>query len=56
MAAPVLRHRVVLTFSAEAAGQTPDDFIRDLVESGPVAPAPPKPPQRGGLFPRKIGV
>jgi len=32
MALPVLRHRLVLSFTGEAAGQTPDHIIRRLVE------------------------
>jgi MoxR-like ATPase len=32
MAAPVLRHRVILDFRAEREGQSPDDVIADLVD------------------------
>jgi MoxR-like ATPase len=32
MALPVLRHRLVLSFAGEAAGETPDHIIRRLVE------------------------
>jgi len=32
MALPVLRHRLVLSFAGEAAGQTPDHIIRRLME------------------------
>lgn len=32
MAAPVLRHRVVLDFRAEREGQSPDDVVADLVD------------------------
>ena len=32
MALPVLRHRLILSFNAEAAGQTPDHIVRRLVE------------------------
>jgi len=32
MALPVLRHRLVISFAGEAAGQTPDMIIRRLVE------------------------
>ncbi|MEF8818067.1 MAG: MoxR family ATPase [Haloferacaceae archaeon] len=32
MAAPVLRHRVILDFRAEREGMTPDDVIADLVD------------------------
>jgi MoxR-like ATPase len=33
MALPVLRHRVITTFNAEAAGHTSDDVIRQLLKS-----------------------
>ena len=33
----VLRHRVLLSFEAEAEGFTPDDFIRELLQLIPVA-------------------
>lgn len=37
VAAPVLGHRIVTTFSAEAEGQTPKDIVRRLIdEFGPV--------------------
>ncbi len=36
MACDVLRHRVLLTFEAEAEGVTPDDFIHSLVAEVPV--------------------
>jgi MoxR-like ATPase len=29
---PVLRHRVILTFNAEAAGKSPDDVVRHLMQ------------------------
>jgi MoxR-like ATPase len=32
VAAAVLRHRIVLNFEAEAAGQTPDGVVRQLIE------------------------
>ena len=32
MALPVLRHRLIPSFNAEAAGQTPDQIIHRLVE------------------------
>jgi MoxR-like ATPase len=32
LAAPVLRHRIILDFRAERDGQTPDDVIADLLE------------------------
>jgi MoxR-like ATPase len=35
-AAPVLRHRLVLTPSAEISGTTPDEVVRALLESVPV--------------------
>jgi MoxR-like ATPase len=35
MALPVLRHRVIPTFNAEAAGQTPDQIIRRLLQTRP---------------------
>jgi MoxR-like ATPase len=31
VALPVLRHRVVTNFAAEAAGRTNDDVVRELV-------------------------
>jgi MoxR-like ATPase len=36
VAAPVLRHRLVLTYSAQAAGETPDSVVRRLLEQVPV--------------------
>jgi len=39
VAEPVLRHRIVTNFNAEAEGITPDSIIRKLVEQIPVAPA-----------------
>ncbi|MBI4579502.1 MAG: MoxR family ATPase [Planctomycetes bacterium] len=33
MSAPVLRHRVIPTFNAEAAGQTTDDIVRRVVKT-----------------------
>ena len=32
----VLRHRVLLSFEAEAEGLSPDDFIRELLQLIPV--------------------
>jgi MoxR-like ATPase len=32
MAAPVLRHRVILDFRAEREGMSPDDVIADLAD------------------------
>ena len=37
-AVPVLRHRIVLSYNAEAEGQTPDTVIRKLIETIPVHP------------------
>jgi MoxR-like ATPase len=37
VAAPVLRHRIVTNFNAEAEGIKPDDIVRHLVESIPIA-------------------
>ncbi|MCH1440876.1 MAG: hypothetical protein L7W43_14530 [Rubripirellula sp.] len=39
MAHPVLRHRIVPTFAAEADGITVDDLITRLVKEQAVAPA-----------------
>ena len=36
VAAPVLRHRIMTTFHADADGVTTDDLIRKLIESTPV--------------------
>jgi MoxR-like ATPase len=33
IALPVLRHRVVTNFAAEAAGRTNDDLVRELLAS-----------------------
>jgi MoxR-like ATPase len=38
LAGPVLRHRLVTTYSAQAEGQTPDSIIRRLVEDVPERP------------------
>ena len=35
MAAPVLRHRILLNFNAEAEGVTSDDVIEKLIEEVP---------------------
>jgi MoxR-like ATPases len=32
LAAPVLRHRIILDFRAEREGRTPDDVVADLLE------------------------
>jgi MoxR-like ATPase len=51
MALPVLRHRVIPTFNAEAAGKSSDDLVRQLLRSlagdtrKPVAGIAPKPPR-----------
>ena len=36
MALPVLRHRIITNFNAEADGVTTDDIVRDLLERIPV--------------------
>ena len=36
VAKPVLRHRIILSYTAEAEGQTPDSVIERLVEETPV--------------------
>jgi MoxR-like ATPase len=36
MAAAVLRHRIVLSYNAEADGQTPDSIIRKLLQATPL--------------------
>jgi MoxR-like ATPase len=38
IAGPVLRHRIVTTFHAEAAGTTPDSLISHLLETIPTSP------------------
>ena len=38
VAAPVLRHRIITNFNAEADGMKPDDIVRRLVESAPREP------------------
>jgi MoxR-like ATPase len=40
IAAPVLRHRIITNYKAEAAGITPDDVIKKLVELTPRPTAP----------------
>jgi len=35
LAAPVLRHRIVVGFAAESEGVTPDSIINRLIESTP---------------------
>jgi MoxR-like ATPase len=35
VAAPVLRHRVLTNFNAEADGVKPDDIVRRLIEAIP---------------------
>ena len=39
VAFPVLRHRIVTTFNADAEGITTDDIIRKLLQSIPVVQA-----------------
>ncbi|VAX37744.1 C-compound, carbohydrate catabolism; transcriptional control [hydrothermal vent metagenome] len=39
VAAPVLRHRIITNFNAEAEGITPDDIIKQLTEIIPTSPA-----------------
>ena len=39
MALPVLRHRVIASFNAEAAGHTTDDIVRQLLRQAQTAPA-----------------
>jgi MoxR-like ATPase len=36
VAGPVLRHRIITNFNAEAEGLRPDDIITRLIESVPV--------------------
>jgi MoxR-like ATPase len=36
VAAPVLRHRIITNFNAEADGVKPDDIVKRLIESTPV--------------------
>ncbi len=38
VAKPVLRHRIVTNFDAEADGLTPDDIVDRLLDSIPVGP------------------
>ncbi len=40
IAAPVLRHRIITNYRAEAAGITPDDVVRKLIELTPRPTAP----------------
>lgn len=45
-AIPVLRHRIVLSYNAEAEGQTPDSVIQRLIDTTPVHHSPtPSDPQ-----------
>ena len=48
IAAPVLRHRIITNFNAEAEGVKPDDIVARLVEMIPTAP---EKGGRGGGFP-----
>ena len=43
IAAPVLRHRIILNYSAEAEGESPDTLIQRLIAEVPVKPS------QGGL-------
>jgi MoxR-like ATPase len=36
MAAPVLRHRMVLNYNAESQGQTPETVIKKLIDAIPL--------------------
>jgi MoxR-like ATPase len=36
MAPEVLRHRVILTYEAEAEGQSADDIVRKILDNVPV--------------------
>jgi MoxR-like ATPase len=36
VAFPVLRHRIMTNFNAEAEGVKPDDIIRQLIETIPI--------------------
>jgi MoxR-like ATPase len=36
MAAPVLRHRLVLNYNAESQGQTPETVVKKLIENIPL--------------------
>jgi MoxR-like ATPase len=42
IAAPVLRHRIITNYKAEAAGVTPDDVVQKLVDLTPRPTAPTK--------------
>jgi MoxR-like ATPase len=48
---PVLRHRVILTFNAEAAGKTPDDVVRHLVNNKAAGEPSAAQPRRVGVSP-----
>ena len=48
LAHPVLRHRLILNFNAEADGLTPDDLIDRLIDATPVAP--PSDPQAAAVL------
>ena len=50
MALPVLRHRLIPSFNAEAAGQTSDAIIRRLIEESAAQP-PPIPAKRPVILP-----
>ena len=49
MALPVLRHRLVPSFHAEAAGQTSDHIVRQLLDGSTGSPAAAPPPLRSGI-------
>ena len=62
MALPVLRHRIITNFNAEAEGVKPDDVVRRLIDMIPRDPnerveAPAGPPsnrQRSGPVSRPV--
>ena len=48
VARPALRHRMILSYSAEAEGQTPDSVIEKLIEAVPVHATPGELGERAG--------
>jgi MoxR-like ATPase len=56
MALPVLRHRLVPSFNAEAAGQTSDHIIRKLLEDGGGQPASAGTPRPAPPVPTRLGT
>jgi MoxR-like ATPase len=36
VAAPVLRHRIITNFNAEADGVTPDEIVEHLLQATPI--------------------